>query len=73
VNNEHDTPEALAAARMASEFRKALITALKGMSWLEVLAIILDLAREQEHLFMEALLEAALNMLNEFYGQGDLS
>jgi hypothetical protein len=39
VNNEHDIPEALAAARMASEFRKALIVALDVMTWPEIIAI----------------------------------
>jgi hypothetical protein len=73
VTNEIQTPDDLTAARMAAEFRKALILALDVMTWPEIIAIQLDLARELEHDLMGCLLEACLNMANELYGQGDFS
>jgi hypothetical protein len=76
VTNEIQTPEDLTAARMAAEFRKALIIALDVITWPEIIAIQLDLAREKENDLMECLLEACMNNLNAFYGfsdEGDLT
>jgi hypothetical protein len=70
VTNEHDTPEAL-TARMAAEFRKALIIALDVITWPEIIEIQIEVAREQGYDMVGCLLEAGLNILNDFYGIGE--
>jgi hypothetical protein len=72
VNNEHDTPEAL-AARIRIEIREVLLKALDVLSWRDIIALQHDLAREHDYDLVACLLEANLNILNDLYGFGDLS
>jgi hypothetical protein len=58
-------------AQRTREIRKALNLALDVITWREIMVTILDLTKERgTDLMEEALFEACLNMMNEFYGEG---